>query len=299
MSRLIRWFIAAAIFLAVIVWVEIELSWRSVLLAWSNVSAVSLIGLTIVTFLSYFLRAYRVYFYFDRDNNHSLLLYCRISLFHNAWNNFLPMRLGEASFPIMMKQAFDCSIVKSSAGLLWIRLMDLHWLLVLLFSIGAIQLNVFFVFAIIGLIVAPLVAWRYIGFISIEWSLMQKIMNTLSKNSPGSFVIALKLYILTAIIWIAKLSALTVIMLSFIDLPSLEGVFAVIFADLSSVLPIHGLAGSGTYEAAMLAALLPLGAEYEAVLTAAINVHIYILVTTLLAVPLAILLPRRTTNKQN
>jgi uncharacterized membrane protein YbhN (UPF0104 family) len=39
-------------------------------------------------------------------------------------------------------------------------------------------------------------------------------------------------------------------------------------AELSSVLPFHGIAGSGSYELAMVAALVPLGVSAEAAFAA-------------------------------
>ena len=45
---------------------------------------------------------------------------------HNLFNNLLPMRAGEASFPVLMRRYFDVPLARSLAALLWFRLMDVH-----------------------------------------------------------------------------------------------------------------------------------------------------------------------------
>ena len=131
MQSTLRWIIAATIFLAVIIGVEQWLGWESILFDWQQVSSGSILILTLLTLLSYLLRAERVYRYFGQQQEHHRSSYIRISFIHNALNNFLPMRLGEAAFPLLMKREFKESMLTTSAGLIWIRLMDLHLLLLL------------------------------------------------------------------------------------------------------------------------------------------------------------------------
>jgi uncharacterized membrane protein YbhN (UPF0104 family) len=59
------------------------------------------------------------------------------------------------------------------------------------------------------------------------------------------------------------------------------------------VLPVHGLAGAGTYEGAMVAALALSGAAPDIALLAAVNVHLLLLGTSLLFGLVAALLPIR------
>ena len=61
--------------------------------------------------------------------------------------------------------------------------------------------------------------------------------------------------------------------------------------ELSSVLPFHGVGGAGTYEAGMLAGLLPLGITLESALKAAVNLHLFVLGVSILAGVLAALAP--------
>jgi glycosyltransferase 2 family protein len=62
--------------------------------------------------------------------------------------------------------------------------------------------------------------------------------------------------------------------------------------ELSSVLPFHGIAGSGSYELAAVAALVPLGVDPKLALAGAVNLHLFLLGSTLLLGALAFLLPR-------
>ena len=294
MARFIKWLVASLIFVALLAWVEYEITWASVFSAWAHVSVSLLFGLTFLTFVSYFLRSYRVYFYFGDKQGHSLLTYVKINFYHNAWNNFLPMRLGEASFPLMMKREFDCPLLESASGLLWIRLMDLHWLLVLLSSLVVIKYGTLWIFMLAGLILFPLLllcAPKYGGVNRIP--AFRKIIETLQRYSPASVYHAGILYGLTACVWVIKLTALAVVLLMFIDISVLYAIFAVVSADLSSVLPVHGLAGSGTYEGAMLAALVPLGVAVDDVLLAAVNTHMYVLLSTVLSIPVAFFISLR------
>ena len=59
------------------------------------------------------------------------------------------------------------------------------------------------------------------------------------------------------------------------------------------MLPFHGVAGAGTYEAGIVAALLPFDIEPAIALTAAVNLHLFLLGSTLLGGLAAMFLPGR------
>jgi hypothetical protein len=63
--------------------------------------------------------------------------------------------------------------------------------------------------------------------------------------------------------------------------------------ELSSVLPFHGFAGAGTYEAGIVAGLVPLGLELEPALQGAVNLHLFVLGVSVLAGAMAALIPAR------
>jgi hypothetical protein len=203
------------------------------------------------------------------------------------------MRLGEAAFPLLMKREFSESMLTTSAGLLVIRLMDLHVLMLLaslaLFSVAPLLGGM----ACIALILLPLILRA--GGLSLIKRFPTKAQELITKIEhlwPRDYRLLSKTYLMTLLIWTVKLIALILILMSFLNIDFLNGALAVILADISGVLPIHGLAGSGTYEAAMLTALYPMGFETVDAIKAAINVHIYLLGASLLSVPIAFLLPR-------
>jgi uncharacterized membrane protein YbhN (UPF0104 family) len=291
MSKTLRWFIATTLFLALVIGVELTIRWRSILEDWQALSLTNLLLLTLLTFASYLLRAERVYNYFASES-HSRVSYIRISFLHNALNNFLPMRLGEAAFPLLMKREFSESMLTTSAGLLIIRLMDLHVLL-LLASVALISVSPLLGWGVVsGLILFPL-SLKFAGkaLFKLFPAKVHRLLNKIEHLWPRDYRLLAKTYLITLFIWVVKLLALIMILMSFLSITFSDGALAVIAADISGVLPIHGLAGSGTYEAAMLAALYPMGFETVEAIKAAINVHIYLLGASLLSVPIALLLP--------
>jgi hypothetical protein len=52
MSKTLRWFIATTLFLALVIGVELTISWRSILEDWQALSLTNLLLLTLLTFVS-------------------------------------------------------------------------------------------------------------------------------------------------------------------------------------------------------------------------------------------------------
>ena len=63
--------------------------------------------------------------------------------------------------------------------------------------------------------------------------------------------------------------------------------------DLTGVLPFHGIAGAGTYEAGVVAGLAPYGLAPESALPLAVNLHLFILASSALFGLIAWLIPTR------
>ena len=292
MSIALRWILASLIFALLILLVELYYGWAGILAQWTVVDLSDLLLLTLLTLTSYVLRAERVYRYFGQRMQHPRSAYLKISFLHNALNNFLPMRLGEAAFPLLMKRQFKQSMLSSTAGLVWIRLMDLHVLLLLAaIALGALLPTIGYL-ALAALILGPMLLGMFhsklLALLPERFKAKLSELQHLLPHSRGLIVVT---YLQTLLIWIVKLAALTLVLQAFIAIDFVPAWVAVTTADLSGVLPIHGIAGSGTYEAAMLAALIPLGFQVEAALSAAINLHIYLLGVSALSVPLALLIP--------
>ena len=172
--------------------------------------------------------------------------------------------------------------------------MDLHFLLLL----GAIAFIGFYpilgAVSVGGLILVPSIF--LLGLIDLKSLLPSKVATKFDHYRhllPESRAILINTYLITAQIWLIKLAALAVLLMAFLDIDYYGATLAVIAGDLSSVLPVHGLAGSGTYEAALVGALYPLGISLDAATKAAINVHIYLLGVSALSIPLALLVPKK------
>lgn len=292
MSIALRWILASLIFALLILLVEHYYGWAGILAQWAVVDLSDLLLLTLLTLTSYVLRAERVYRYFGQRLQHPRSAYLKISFLHNALNNFLPMRLGEAAFPLLMKRQFKQSMLSSTAGLVWIRLMDLHVLLLLAaIALGALLPAIGYL-ALAALILSPiLIGVFHSHLLALLPERLKTKFSELQHLLPHSRGLIISTYLQTLLIWIVKLAALTLVLQAFLAIDFVSAWVAVTTADLSGVLPIHGIAGSGTYEAAMLAALIPLGFELEAALSAAINLHIYLLGVSALSVPLALMIP--------
>ena len=94
----------------------------------------------------------------------------------------------------------------------------------------------------------------------------------------------------TQLNWLVKLAVFAWILRLFAPMPGAAAVMGAIGGDLTSVLPVHGVAGAGTYEAGVVAALIPFGVETGAALAAAVNLHLFMLGLSLLGGALGFLL---------
>ena len=291
------WLIGSAILLILVVWVHWAIGWGRLLAPWGELAPLQLAGLAALSGVSYLCRGARLQAYFPDLLRGRLAATMRLSILHNVANNLLPMRTGEAVFPLLMKRYFGQDYIDSGWSLLWIRLLDLH------------------VIGLVGLAAAwladphPLwggVAGAWLLGLPAGYWLRDRLRRRLA-GRPGRFagwvdralaampadgVRLARVYAWTLATWAAKFTAFTAVLLQFLDSTTWQAVTGVIGAELSSVLPFHGVAGSGSYELAMLAALTPTGVDPGAALAGAINLHLFLLGVTFLLLPLALLLPR-------
>ena len=125
------WILGVGLFLALITLIQISVGWGVLLKPWREFSAGGLLGALGLVVASYGFRTIRVHQYFRPDTSGEFLRSFRLILLHNLFNNLLPMRSGEASFPILMKRDFQVPFSRSIPGLLYLRFLDLHLLLLL------------------------------------------------------------------------------------------------------------------------------------------------------------------------
>ena len=89
-----------------------------------------------------------------------------------------------------------------------------------------------------------------------------------------------------------KLAVFAWVLQLFASLTTAAAFAGAIGGDLTSVLPVHGIAGAGTYEAGVVAALTPFGVPLTGALMAAVNLHLFMLGLSLAGGGLALLLRR-------
>ncbi|MDY7026496.1 MAG: lysylphosphatidylglycerol synthase domain-containing protein, partial [Pseudomonadota bacterium] len=105
-------------------------SWSVLFDRWQSVGW-SILGVSVVLMLlTHLIRGFRFYHFFlhdmpDRGLGTFLRLFS-VSQTHNFLNSLLPFRSGEVSFPVLTKTEFALPMSRTAAGLLWMRMLDLH-----------------------------------------------------------------------------------------------------------------------------------------------------------------------------
>lgn len=286
----IRYLASGLIFIVFVILVEQLLGWQQLLQPWLQLSTINLIIAVAVVLLSYWVRALRLFFYFYKIMRGSFLRCFKLVLQHNVLNNLLPMRTGELSFPVLMSRHFDIPMQKSLPALLWFRLLDAHFLFTVGIAIIAGQWSGPVTTIVSMVMLIPLPYLIYISKNHIQLTLTEKstgkfrrllarMLSELPQNTRSFWLT----WIWTLINWITKLAVFAWVLKQFIDISPLTAWMGAIAGDVTSVLPIHGLAGTGTYEAGVVAGLMPFGITASDALTAAVNLHIFILSTALVS----------------
>jgi uncharacterized membrane protein YbhN (UPF0104 family) len=287
------WLIGAALLAAVVAGVALTVGWGPLLAPWRDLSPLELLPLLLLSALSYGLRAVRVSEYFRPRFRGHFPTVLRLSVLHNSANNLLPMRAGEMVFPWLMGRYFGHGFLDATASLVWIRLLDLH-------SLGLIGIVTLWLrqsswlWLLVGMAWLALLPVAYFArrlAPAGEGGRLRRLLRLAVDAAPTSWGRLLRVYLWTTLIWASKFVAFATLLHHFLPVDLWLVLTGVMGAELSSVLPFHGIAGSGSYELAMVAALVPLGVSAEAALTGAVNLHLFLLGVTLLLGGLAFLLP--------
>lgn len=294
LGRWSNWLIGGLLFVALVLIVEQAVGWRQLLAPWREFAPGLLLWLFMLTAASYGLRAVRVGDYVGLKGRFPTVL--RLTLLHNAANNLLPMRLGELVFPWLMRRYFGHGFVDAAASLLWLRVLDLHFLgLVGLLILELGHPSVIWWVAgacwLAGLGILILISKLGESAVLARTGRLRGLIRQLLQSAPRNPWLVLRLYVWTALIWGLKFIAFTSLLSSFLPIETWRLLVGVMGAELSSVLPVHGIAGTGSYELAAVAALAPLGIEPRLALAAAVNLHLFLLGSTLVLGALGLLLP--------
>ena len=300
-----KFWAGVVLLVGLIILVENSFGWHSILSSWQLIPAQDLAIAVLLMLVSYAVRAVRFYDFFYRYCRGHFTPLMRITVLHNFFNNLLPMRSGETAFPLLMKQQFNLPYRHSAPALLWLRLLDLYALLIL--AVVSLQsllpLSETARWLISGaLLLTPLIVLPLQNHVETllnqhqgDWSdKIAELMHALPK-SPWPFVRAL---FWTLINWALKLAVYAWLLQQFLPMPFNQSWIGATAGEFSSVLPINGLAGAGTYEAGVVAGLIPWGLDKSAALAAAVNLHLFVLGSTFILTSLIALLTMRATNNQ-
>jgi len=277
--------------------VDYIIGWQKLLNSWSELS-IQNFGLALLfIMLSYLLRAVRIYSYFHMTGLSKFMLCIKATLNHNFLNNMLPMRSGELSFPLYLYRYFGIGKLNSVVTLFYFRLLDLHVLFTLGLILSFFLFPAYKIYSILFFVIwlsVSMIALSFRKFISSntmnDARKFSKIIFRIIKSLPKTNKQIFESYFWTASNWLVKLTVFAWIFKQFAIIDNFSALVAVIFGDLTSVLPVHGVAGAGTYEAGILFGMSLFTNNTENILTAAINLHLFILSSCILGAALAILI---------
>jgi uncharacterized membrane protein YbhN (UPF0104 family) len=285
------------VFLGLIAGVQYAFGWKSVLAPWQQLPFEPVGMAVLLMLLSYVVRTLRLVSFFAAELGGRFPMALRLMLVSNLWNTLLPA-IGELSFPILMQRYFIISATRSLPALLWFRLLDLYVIfLIALVSLmlhrGSWRLTALLI-ALLTLAIPLLYRWlprsiayfeqRFDGFLKEK---MSEVRNAL----PTSWQLLLIGFWWTLANWTLKLMVSAWIIQQFVAINLGQSLLGAIGGELTSVLPVSSIAGAGTYEAGVVAALVPADIAHQEALKTAVNLHLFLLSCTLLSGFLSYLLP--------
>lgn len=311
--------------LAYVIAIQATYGWGSIYQAWRQIGwEIFVFGIALI-FITHLVRGYRIYQYFHTPSMRFTDLFY-LSQTHNLLNNLMPFRSGEVSFPILMKSQFDVSVIKSSAGLLWLRFLDAHTLGMLALGVLLMKINIPTLFTGVILITALIIpvfvfllrpkliyfleknsilsAHKENNFLSKLSSLLLKLLSGLPADKP----FFIKIWGLTWLNWFIKIALMAFIIIALLSvsgasMPSSTakpftdqhvtwhkctlGLAGSVAGEITSVLPINAPAGVGTYAGGVFAGIKWVDANVDNAMFAGVNLHLLILLTAVIGVFIA------------
>lgn len=211
----------------------------------------------------------------------------RIALQLNFLNFALPFRLGEFSYPALMRAAFAEPVLRSLGVLLVARLLDLA-------AVGAILLSLLAMLGVggrfssaAGLCALALVALPFAALL-VKDAITRRLMR-LGEDRPVIAGAAAHLasisrraacaaLVLSLVLWLVFGFAAALIAEAAVGgLSPLVAMLGAAGGNLAFALPVNGVLGLGPSQAAFVGLAVPAGASFEAAVTAALVLHAVVL----------------------
>ena len=240
--------------------------------------------------VSWFLRGLRTYILFEKV---PLAQSLGMSFVHNTANNLAPMRLGELVLPALARWMGNIEFSVGLTGLVWIRLLDFISLIgisvciILLPSAGAIML----VLLAALIFLTPLLMAVVVPKIQHIWlpRILEKARDQLIFEARNGRRLQ-QMWRLTILAWLSKLVSMGILLAALSGIPMTDLMATILGAELSSILPVHGLAGAGSYEMGGVLGSSLIGLSPILALEITIQLHIYVLSLTMVFGILGVLL---------
>ncbi|MDZ7751610.1 MAG: lysylphosphatidylglycerol synthase domain-containing protein [Gammaproteobacteria bacterium] len=280
-AAVISWGAGIVLALAVVAGIHWYVGWGPLLAPWQELEVHALLLALGLAVAGYLARAVRLYLFFAGPTAGRFALTLKLVLLNTLANNLLPMRAGELSFPLLMRRFFAVPLGTATAALAWLRFMDLHTLL----GLGLIGL-------LAGRMDGPwgwplMAAWLALPWLAYRFQRAipgwlgagrwRRLGAAVAAGSPAHGRAFWECWLWSVLAWAAKLAVFVWLLTAFSGAAVEVALLGALGGELTSVLPFHGLAGMGTYEAGVVAAMAPFGVPLEAALAAAVNLHLFLL----------------------
>jgi uncharacterized membrane protein YbhN (UPF0104 family) len=230
--------------------------------------------------VSWLLRGLRTWLLFEQL---PLMEALGMSFVHNTANNLAPMRLGELALPMLARWLGNVEFSVGLTSLLWIRLLDLFSLIgisvciVFLPTVGTIMLALLAALVFLTPLLIAIIIPKT-QHIRLPQILEQARAQLIYEAQNGKRLH--RMWRLTILAWLSKIMGMGVLLATLSGIPMTDVITTILGAELSSILPIHGLAGAGSYEAGGIIGSTLMGLSPVLALEMTIQLHIYVLSLT-------------------
>ena len=252
----------------------------AVVTAFGSLSAHTILVILLLGSISWLLRGLRTWLLFEQV---PLLEALGMSFVHNTANNLAPMRLGELALPILARWLGKVEFSVGLTSLLWIRLLDfislvgISFCILLLPSVGSVMLALLAVLIFLTPLLIAVVVPKTQG-LRLPKILEQARSQLIFESQNGQRLH--RMWRLTILAWLAKILGMAILLATLSGIAITDVISTILGAELSSILPIHGLAGAGSYGAGGIIGSTLVGLSPILALEMTIQLHIYVLSLT-------------------
>lgn len=301
LGRAFRTGLAWAVLGGLVAWLASKVSWGELQGAvhpppwWAW--ALSAAGLA----ASYLCRGLRIHAELSRRHPVTRRQCLRVMLLHNAAVNVVPMRGGEAAYPLLVNRQLGVPLGQAVASLVWIRAQDMLLLLLLLvlflprFPLWARGGLVGLVLC--GVLLAIALVQRFVARRGEAPPPRAKLVRTglaaleALSDAPRH---GLAGWLFGAGSWAVKLAALGLLLAHLGGFPWLDAATGALWGELAGILPIQGPANFGTYETGVAWGVAVFGRSALHAAAPALALHLFSLASALAAGALAYVFSPRT-----